>query len=438
MQICALLLSIVFVKILLLGFVVPTISAGIYESYEVGHFRDHYDEIAANLVQGNGYRIFADTSETAVRTPGYPMVLAVIFWVFGPNLFLAQIVNSLFSLGTATCVFFICRRWYVSEATAGVAALVVYFHPGFLAADSRGGVESLFALSITLLVLVIYRAAESEKAKNYFLAGLLFGWAMLVRSTVVFFPVFFLFYLWGHGIRKTSYYFGAFATGFLLLYTPWVVRNYLVFEQFVPTMTVGGTAAYEGQYLNKTGGPFVTSREALAQAASAHEKILISLGWPHRGTEFNPQFFNPRHEVRFSALLNHLVFREYRQNMGFFISSCAKNFVAFWIKSGSYFGLAINATLAAPLLVMTLLGAYNGYRRKLMVGPLCLFILCFILVHLPIMGRARYQIPILPLMVCVATAVFTKRHSSTSSTTYGRAFQKGLSKSSSPSGVTTL
>src|SRR5262245_34894984 len=56
-------------------------------------FPDGYDLLAASLLDGNGYRMFADTSPTMIRTPGYAVVLAGIFAVFGKSLLPVELAN---------------------------------------------------------------------------------------------------------------------------------------------------------------------------------------------------------------------------------------------------------------------------------------------------------------------------------------------------------
>ena len=406
-KLCALLLMVFTVKILLLVFMIPFVLmfSPVFDSYNFGNFEDQYHLIANNLLYGNGYKMYADASETAIRTPGFPALLSVLFRVFGQSLIATQILNSLFSLGTACCVYFMCRRWIVSETAAAVSALVVFFHPEFLAADSRCGVESLLAFSIMLLIVAIYRAVESEEARKYFLVGLLFGWAMMVRSTIALFPVYFFPYLWlrGFGVRKTSYYLCLLMCGSMLVMAPWVVRNYIVFDAFVPTMTMDGLAAYQGQYFNKKSGAFVTTKEIVREAVASQEKILLSLGLPHKGENFFPQFFNPKHEIYFSTYLKKMVMKEYWHDPLFFAKSCIKNFIGFWVKSGTAFGFVANSVLTLPLLIMALLGCYHGYRQKLKIGVACLFVVFFFLPHIVIMGRPRFHTPILPLLICLAT-----------------------------------
>ena len=56
---------------------------------------DLYDEIAWNIVSGNGYRVQADTNLTMLRSPGFVFVLVPLFYFFGKSLLAIQILNFL-------------------------------------------------------------------------------------------------------------------------------------------------------------------------------------------------------------------------------------------------------------------------------------------------------------------------------------------------------
>jgi 4-amino-4-deoxy-L-arabinose transferase-like glycosyltransferase len=356
-----------------------------------------------------------DTAETAIRTPGYVLMLAALFRVFGENLTAAQTLNALLSMATAVCVFQLCRKWGASSRIAALSGLVFYFHPATMSADSRGAVESTYALSIILAVLATYKAIETGKIRHYFLTGIAFGWAWLVRSTAILFPVFLFWYLLRMQdirsmIRNTS----IFLCGCLIVLSPWIVRNYMVFGEFIPTMTVKGIVLFQAQYVVKNGGIFYTKSEKilLREAAQLQEDVLVSLGYAHNiksGTYF-PAFYNPKDEVRFSRYLEQHVIQEYRQHPFLFAKACVANFFGFWFKSGSGLATVLNAVLTVPLLFAVLLGLRTAYRERLDIAPVLLFIVSYIVIHIPILGRARYCMPILPLLLCLAAIPFIKLH----------------------------
>src|SRR5262249_51886775 len=153
-------------------------------NYSAGSFADGYDLIAWNLTQGNGYRLFPDTSLTMLRTPGYVLLLSLIFAVFGKSLVAVQIVNLAFSSITAVLTHVLACKVGLSRTAAIIAALVFFFHPGILVAESRGGVECMLTLCLAASVLYTLIAIERQKLADFAIAGMLNGLVMLVKSSV--------------------------------------------------------------------------------------------------------------------------------------------------------------------------------------------------------------------------------------------------------------
>src|SRR5436309_1235118 len=60
----SLIIATVCVHAVLLFWVIPRVSDRMTPFYNQNHFLDGYDQLAANLVQGNGYRFYPDTART--------------------------------------------------------------------------------------------------------------------------------------------------------------------------------------------------------------------------------------------------------------------------------------------------------------------------------------------------------------------------------------
>jgi len=84
-----------------------------------------YDSIAWNVVQGHGYSTGASAADfrpTAVRGPGYVLLVAAFYAVFGrhaaPPLYLQALLDTL----TAWCVALLAWAWFRSGRVAVLAA----------------------------------------------------------------------------------------------------------------------------------------------------------------------------------------------------------------------------------------------------------------------------------------------------------------------------
>src|SRR5579864_2252646 len=103
-------LLIVLLNVLLVLVLLPKTSRAMSDLYNESTFADGYDQIAANLAAGNGYRFFPDTARTLMREPGYPALLAGVYIAFGNRLITVEITNILLALGTAVLMIYLARN----------------------------------------------------------------------------------------------------------------------------------------------------------------------------------------------------------------------------------------------------------------------------------------------------------------------------------------
>src|SRR5580700_3887054 len=123
-------LVIVAVNLMTLFVVIPRASGRIGQFYGDNQSSDGYDELAANLVQGHGYRFFPDTARTLMREPGYPILLAGLFIAFGNRFAAIKIANMILAFGTACLMTRIARKLSSSRLLVVGSSLMFLFYPG--------------------------------------------------------------------------------------------------------------------------------------------------------------------------------------------------------------------------------------------------------------------------------------------------------------------
>ena len=409
-------------KLVLVLLVIPIITEHL--PYTIGGFVDRYDNIAENLLAGNGYRIYPDTSETLLRSPGYVLLLSGLFFLFGKSLAAAQIVNILCGLATAYVIVLITRQWVMPKSTGSdgdsnvewallLPALLFLLYPGVILAETRGGVESIFMLLLTSLVLLLYRSIYSNRSRDFVVAGIALGLTMLVKSTPALIPVVFFPYLLlkakPTGVARTSVVTNFAIMGLVafIMLAPWGLRNYALTGEFLLTSTVKGTTAHQGLYLNKNFGSGQDRDTLIIEATDQQSAIADELGLEHRHEFFN-LFYSTRDEVSFDRYLFQGVVEEYIAAPGLLLKSCILNFGGFWFLGRSSGATYLNIALAGPLLIIAGWGTYSGYRRRFDITPLILVMGAFIAPHLPILGVARYHVPLIPFLAILAAIPFMK------------------------------
>ena len=100
--------------------------------------------------------------------------------------------------------------------------------------------------------------------------------------------------------------------GMLVVLTPWIVRNYLLVHQFIPTMTIAGTSATHGLYVCKNFSFKANMGQQYSEVAKQLNTVAAQLQLPHRAMFFQ-YFYNAEDEVRFNQYLLNTVYDEYRK-----------------------------------------------------------------------------------------------------------------------------
>lgn len=255
----------------------------------------HYHAIATHIVD-QGEFLGPNGKPTAIRPPLYPFLLAFFYKFFGSEGQNAvRVLQSLLSLGAGVLLFALSRTVALEVKRARIAVGFFLFYPPLLFFNCLILTESVFlflflagltCLAIVLEPVQLYRdrnncldgkiqdpespgvVALSEFARNKILsatpspsitpslvamalAGMCLGLATLTRSITypMTMPLALLLLLFLNPLRWRSW---AGVTMFLVLFlgalSPWIVRNYKVFDAFIPVDTMGGLNLYMGNF----------------------------------------------------------------------------------------------------------------------------------------------------------------------------------------------
>jgi 4-amino-4-deoxy-L-arabinose transferase-like glycosyltransferase len=165
------------------------------DGWNTGHWPDAYHRLAQNMLDGNGFRFYPDTADTLFRMPGYPIILSMIFALFGKSIIAVQVFNVICSSIAAYIAMKIAISLSKSTFVGFLAAAITMFYPAVIISDGRGGPESLYMLTVIALLAILIRSVYSNKLIYYFYFGILLGVALLIKSTLAFLPATLLIYL---------------------------------------------------------------------------------------------------------------------------------------------------------------------------------------------------------------------------------------------------
>jgi len=208
--------------------------------------------VAASLAAGHGYSspFGGDTGPTAWMVPGFTLLLAGVFKVFGIytplSAWVIQTIDSLFQALTVPLVYEIGVRT-AGRRTALWAAWIWAVYPGILQYGVRWIWETSLSGLLFAAVLVLGMRMrgtggtlpQGTRVRNWVKFGLLWGAIAITNPTLMLMaPVEGLWIIAGTPRRDWVRGAGLAAVSAVLCFAvmmPWIVRNERVFHAFIPT-----------------------------------------------------------------------------------------------------------------------------------------------------------------------------------------------------------
>ncbi len=209
---------------------------------------DGYDALAWNIVNGNGYsfNLLPPYDLTAFRLPGYPLIAAVIYKIFGHNYLPVHIFQVFLNGFICVMIFYIVKEIYTKKVayfSSFIVALCGISNVYVSTVVTEVVAVFLFALH-TLLFVLGYR---HNSAKYYMLSGAVLGYAMLVRPSFALMSIFFVLGLIII-VKSQRIYLNIFLyfVSIGIIFSPWIIRNYRLVNEPVILGTQGGSQLLYG------------------------------------------------------------------------------------------------------------------------------------------------------------------------------------------------
>jgi 4-amino-4-deoxy-L-arabinose transferase-like glycosyltransferase len=279
-------------------------------------------------------------------------------------------------------------------ARLGAIAAAVYppiaWVSGYVLAEP---LYSALALGTVWLLQHACDVTGTNRIRLGLLAGIVAGAALLTKEAMLFFLPLAALWLFWHRQRQVI---AAFAVGGAIVVLPWIVRNYVVHDQFILTAAHGGVTMWTGNNPLARGEGDLAANPIMGQARRALEQ---------------------RHAGLSNQQMDDVYYREVRdfvlQQPGRWLLLEAKKLFYTFVPIGPSYTLHSTRYYAASLVSYGLLapfalvGLWQLWRRP---GPsplwaLGLLALSSVLVCLVFFPQERFRIPVLDPAAIVAAAV---------------------------------
>jgi len=383
-----------------------------------------YVILGQNLADGNGF-CYQPGQPTAYRLPLYPLILALLFSVFGNDSYTAvAIVECVIGALSIVALYYAALHLLGRNRPAAIAALILAIYPPLIKLTNTFMTENLFSLFVALSALLLLRALTDPPSNIYaVLAGVVIGLSWLCRPTLC--VLVGLLPLWAllatgqrWGDRKTRLKRVGLVLGIAIMcLVPWTIRNALVMKAFIPLDSHGGATIWYQHNSLSADGYFWSAiprdrlveirqrideqRRRLDSGESVKDVMLpLVLKGPMAGFEFLPRekvakFEGLTEKQRDQAFWRDTI-RTILAHPARYVKKTIKETIKFWHVFDDYGGFVASYAFLLPFAAVGFLMFLSRRRwseTALYVSP----VVCAWLLAATINASHRFRLPIEPV-----------------------------------------
>lgn len=258
--------------------------------------------------------------------------------------------------------------------------------------------EAFFILFLLLGMFFIVLGLKKKHMLIWLLAGFCLGLAALSRSVVIYFiPILSISLLVTPilAVKRRILNIGLIIVAFVVVMTPWTVRNFTVFNAFIPGVTLSGYNLYRHNHILENDGylRYVYNREMKAAQKSLLEDNVDILRGDENEYEMDQFYRQEAMEIIIANPFRYLLLSLYR-------------FIPLWTNYGVRYGYISDLTWnisALVNLVFLALAVFSIFRRRGVrppeIIPIVTLILFYTLSYMLVNARMRFIIPLIPFVL---------------------------------------
>ena len=390
-----------------------------YSNNGTSKFVDDWDYISyANNILSQGIwvpDISKLYSNSHLVCPGFPLILASLFYIFGEHYLVVILFNALLSTIVVILIFFLGQEIF-NRRIGMSAAVLATFYILFFKYIPTVTKEVLILFFFLLTVLLVIKETKRSQITKWSLFPII-SYAFFIHVDeryFSYFPIFILSFIfldnfsYKNGIKKASLFFFIVC----MLMVPWLIRNYIVYDNRVVILTENTSRftdkilgydpllSYYGKKKKKY-AQFKWDESWIDDILSGKEipglkgKRLRRLK-PGLQKGYIPHKFNTFEKLKSNFIE---LWKPVQLKAGYKGSGFHFNDGPWSLKHNMTVGLSYGL-----LLPFFLLGSFFlifRYRNKYGVF-LLVIISIHTLIHILISGKERYRIPIDPFIILIA------------------------------------
>ncbi len=368
-----------------------------------------YDWFARKLAEGAGF-VHLNGKPTAFWPPGYALLLAPLYRLFGPDPLWGQLLNAVLGAGAVALTFAIARRAFGQRAGVAAAAIVAAFPSLVLFAGvTLSETAFTFFALLVLWLLLLEGGAGRPGLPALMAAGAVTGFAALVRGQALLFPLVALpfWFAASRDIRASAARLAVVAAFTVAAVAPWTIRNAIRMNAFVPISTNAGVDLWIGHHDGASGRGQMA--DALIYSRPDLDSVAGEVAVNAEGFREAVRFALDQPLTELQLLPRKLFYLYYHDEEGLRWNDGHGGQP--WIDPGIWNALRWTSN-AYYYAVLGLFGAGVILARRRLLAPDPLLIVSFIgywtAVHLVFFGDPRFHAPAMPLFAALAAVTIDR------------------------------
>jgi len=241
----------ILIVILVTAFLLRIIPALIF-NYPVINDAVAYDDIGKNLASHFSYSRDGSTPSIE-RPPGYPVFLALLYFVFGHNVQVVIFIQVLLSV-LSVYLLYLLAKIFLREISALFCALLAAIYPMFIYYNLFLYSENLAIFTCLLFLYTLFIGLKENNKFYIVISG--FSFVIFMLTKPLFAPLLLLIFGLLFLYRKDfnlKYTISLFFLPIVLVWGAWILRNNLVFQQPIPFGIGLGPVLFVGNHPNFNG-----------------------------------------------------------------------------------------------------------------------------------------------------------------------------------------
>jgi hypothetical protein len=283
---------------LLLAFILRFAFVAFYGDLTKDYYWEH-GELSKNLTAGKGYSLFyfqedsllqrfspdAHPFPSAYMPPGYTFVLTPFIII--ENVKVRNIL--LITFQTLCSLLLIYLLYTFTSEHFGVVPAIIAAYAGAMLPDFIYSVVSftptiLYQCGIIFILILLYKEDPSSQKISWKIFAISFLLLYLRSEFFLFAILLIIFWMLTTKVRKAL----MFAALLGVMLTPWIIRNYLIFEEFIPFTTSSGLNFYRGNNPGEIGnwGDDLTNSELRMVPRNNRFEIAFNAIYTHHAIQY--------------------------------------------------------------------------------------------------------------------------------------------------------